>query len=246
LVKRPNKLLESVGPELALARPHLREVILRPGQLLCSPGEPIRFVCFPHGGIISRSIMFRDGAEIECALVGREGAIGAMATLGVRVALTRDVNLVEMSASLITRENLEHTRRLSPRFREVLEGYCAREMSSSVLSSACNAHHSLEQRMARWLLTCTDILERPEIPLGQGVPARLLGVQRTSANLVLQRLRSEGLISLGRSRLRILDRQRLLDWACECYDMLRSTADGDLTNGVRGPAGGLNASPSGP
>ena len=219
-MRRTNRFLASFGPDVEIIRPYLREVTLGAGQILCEPGDNIRKVYFLHAGMVSKLTVFEDGTEIECALVGREGAVGAMSALGLRTAVTRDICHMRVSAQVIDAARLHQAARVSETIHAALDRYCAWKMSYAIRNGACNARHPVEQRLCRWLLTCSDVLEEPEIRLPQDVFAKMLGVQRTSVNPILQRLRADGLIELGRSRLILTDRDGLIGRACECYDAM--------------------------
>jgi CRP-like cAMP-binding protein len=227
-VRRTNRFLASFGPDVEIIRPHLREVTLAAGQILCEPGERIHRVYFLNSGIVSKLTVFEDGAEIECAVVGREGAVGAMSALGLRTAVTRDVCHMRVTAQVCDVARLREAARASETIHAALDRYCAWKMSYAIRNGACNARHAVEQRLCRWLLTCSDVLEEPEIRLPQDVFAKMLGVQRTSVNPILQRLRAEGLIELSRSRLIVRDRAGLIDRACECYDAMASAENSVL------------------
>jgi CRP-like cAMP-binding protein len=221
MLPRRNRVLASFGADAALVLPHLRDVRLHAGQVLCDPGEPVRLVYLPHDGAVAKLAVFEDGSEIECALVGREGAIGISGAFGLPAAITRDVCLLEMRASAIPSEALNALRLRSRPIEDGLVRYATWKMSCAFLNGACNARHAVEQRLCRWLLMCSDVLERREIQLPQDVFAKMLGVQRTSVNPILQKLRGEGLISLGRARLIIEDRPALMASACECYGNMK-------------------------
>jgi CRP-like cAMP-binding protein len=212
-----NLMLAAFGPDIELIRPHLRSVELKAGQVLSEPGERIAHVYFLASGIASKLAVFEDGGEIECALVGRQGAVGALAVMGLTRALTRDVCHLPVRADVIEVGQLVAAARLSPLIARTLAHYCAWKTSCAVRNGACNARHAVEPRLCRWLLTCCDVLEAREIRLPQDIFAKMLGVQRTSVNPILQRLRADGLIDLGRSRLTVLDSRRLAARACECY-----------------------------
>ena len=94
-------------------------------------------------------------------------------------------------------------------------------MCTAIRNGACNACHSVEQRLSRWLLTCSDVLESDEIALSQDVFAKMLGVQRTSVNPTLRALQAAGAVALARSRVAIRDRAELNRHACECYQAMR-------------------------
>jgi CRP-like cAMP-binding protein len=179
-------------------------------------------VYFLHSGVVSKLTVFEDGTEIECALVGREGAVGALSALGLVTAVTRDICHLQVNASVCDVARLQDAVRASPTIHAALDRYCAWKMSYAIRNGACNARHPVEQRLCRWLLTCSDVLEETEIRLPQDVFAKMLGVQRTSVNPILQRLRAEGLIELARSRLILRDRPGLMDRTCECYEAMIS------------------------
>lgn len=225
MLSHANRLLAAFGQDLELCRPDLREVTLRSGQVLCEPGERIRYVYFLHAGAVSKLAVFSDGSEIECALVGREGAVGAMSVLGLGTSVTRDVCHFTVTASRLNADRLAQVCRVSQRVHDVLDRYGAWRMSCAIHNGACNGRHPVDRRLCRWLLTCSDVLERTDIPLSQDIFARMLGVQRTSISPTLQKLRAEGLVSLGRGRVVILDRGRLRGRACECYAAMRAAGE---------------------
>jgi CRP-like cAMP-binding protein len=102
-----------------------------------------------------------------------------------------------------------------------MEQYMARKLYTAIRNGACNACHSVEQRLSRWLLTCSDVLASDEIALPQDVFAKMLGVQRTSVNPTLRALQAAGAVALARSRVSILDRAVLNARTCECYRAMR-------------------------
>ena len=222
---RTNRFLASLGDEIDLIRPHLRETTLRPGQVLCEPGDTVSNVYFLHEGLVSKLAVFEDGTEIECCLVGRDGAVGATSAIGMKTAITRDVCHLKAHAACIDAEALERAARASERIHQAIDDYCAWKMSYIIRNGACNARHSVEQRLCRWLLTCSDVLERRQIDLRQDIFAKMLGVQRSSVNPILQRLQADGLIEIGRGRLIITRRPALTERACECYPAMREPAD---------------------
>ena len=221
MLPRNNGVLAAIGEDWDLIRPHLREVTLKAGQMLCEPGDAIRYVWFPHSGAVSKLMTFEDGSEIECALIGREGVVGAASVLGLRRAVTRDICHIEARASRLEAQRLIEACSASPHIHEVIEQYIVRKLCAAIRNGACNACHSVEQRLSRWLLTCSDVLESDEIALSQDVFAKMLGVQRTSVNPTLRALQAAGAVALARSRVAIRDRAELNRHACECYQAMR-------------------------
>jgi CRP-like cAMP-binding protein len=92
-------------------------------------------------------------------------------------------------------------------------------------SVACNALHTLDARLARWLLQTHDCLDGQPIPLTQDFLAQMLGVRRTTVTLTARLLQGAGMIQYSRGVVRIVDRARLEQTACECYATVRGHLD---------------------
>jgi len=80
----------------------------------------------------------------------------------------------------------------------------------------CSCHHTLEQRLARWLLFYRDRLGKKQFRLTQETLADLLGVRRSSLSAVAVDLRQRNLIHYSRGKIMILDPEALKQAACEC------------------------------
>src|SRR5579864_1375113 len=116
--------LAQLGEDADCLRPRLKRDTLQAGQVLCDPGERLRTVYFLENGAVSKLTVFEDGSEIENALIGREGAVGAMAALGLRTAVTRDVCHMRASALTIDSAELAEAARLSEPIHAALDRYC--------------------------------------------------------------------------------------------------------------------------
>jgi len=92
-------------------------------------------------------------------------------------------------------------------------------------SAACNAIHTIEARLSRWLLRCRDLTESEDLPLTQEFIAQMLGVRRTSVSIVANTLQQAGLIKYKRGHIRVLDLEALRESACECYWTVKSLSD---------------------
>ena len=92
-------------------------------------------------------------------------------------------------------------------------------------SSACNGLHSQEQRLARWLLTIADRVDREEYHVTQDFLSQMLGTHRPTVTITAGQLQSAGFIKHRRGYVEILDRESLQDIACECYGIIRELYD---------------------
>ena len=219
LVSR-NLVLREFGPDLDLIRGDLVRTRLCAGQVLNEPEEEIRNVYFLAEGVVSKLGVFENGQEVECVLAGRDSAIGCLSAIGLTTALTRDVNIFDAQAWSIPSKRLGWACRQSPLIARAVTKCGQAQMRYAIRVGACSALHGIEQRLARWLLTCSSLLERPDLGLRQELFAKVLGAQRSSVSPMLQRFQSDGLIELGRLRLTIVDREGLKRRACECYAAL--------------------------
>jgi CRP-like cAMP-binding protein len=89
-------------------------------------------------------------------------------------------------------------------------------------SAACNASHSAESRLARWLLRMHDLSEAKTLPLTQDFVAQMIGVRRNAVSLIAHELQQAGLIKYCRGHIQIANLEGLNDVACECYSAVKT------------------------
>ncbi|WP_421738560.1 Crp/Fnr family transcriptional regulator [Caulobacter sp.] len=217
-----NRLLLALpSDELALLSPHLLPVELERGRLLYDPGDRIDTIYFPHDGVISLMTLMENGAAIESAAIGREGALGLMAGISARQSLTR---AIVQSPGLASRLGVGALHDLCPRapvLRSLIDRHNEALFGHAIQSVACNALHAVEARFCRWLLSCHDRISVDTVQLTQEFLADMLGVQRTTVTAVAGSLQTKGLIRYRRGVVDILDRAGLESMACECYGAVR-------------------------
>lgn len=219
-----NRLLGSLGADdHALVAPHLAQVDLERGRLLYDPGDPIDVVYFPHDGVISLMTLMENGAAIESATIGREGALGLMAAVSPRQSLSRAIVQTPARVSRISVERLHDAWERSPRIRDLADRHNEALYGHVIQSVACNALHTVEARFCRWLLTCHDRISTDTVALTQEFLADMLGVQRTTVTAVARGLQDKGVIRYRRGVVDIVDRPGLERLTCECYGVISRT-----------------------
>ncbi|CAN7456750.1 Crp/Fnr family transcriptional regulator [Phenylobacterium sp. LjRoot219] len=206
--------------DFALVAPHLAQVELERGRLLYEPGDRIDSVYFPHDGVISMMTLMENGAAIESATIGHEGALGLHTAVTPRVSLSRAIVQTPVKASRISAAHLHDAWSKSARLRELVERHTEALFGHALQSVGCNALHSVEARFCRWLLTCDDRISTNTIALTQEFLADMLGVQRTTVTAVARSLQEKGAIQYRRGVLAIIDRAALEALACECYGVI--------------------------
>lgn len=197
-------------------------------EVLCEPDEPIRYVYFPTGGIISLLLVMEDGFTAEVGQVGTEGIVGLPVFLGVDRSHVRA--LVEMPGEAL-RMTVQAFRREVSRGGMpdgALQRYTQALMNQISQVTACNNRHSIEQRLCRWLLMTQDRVATEQFEVTQEFLSQVLGVHRPSITLAASGLQKAGLIRYSRGKLTILDREGLETASCECYRAIRKGFNGLL------------------
>jgi hypothetical protein len=88
-------------------------------------------------------------------------------------------------------------------------GYVQPTMVHSAQLAVCNSRHSLQQRLARWLLIAHDQLGRDEIPMTHQCLSRALGVHRAGVTTLVGKMEVAGLLRKGLGELVVADRAGL-------------------------------------
>lgn len=198
--------------------PTLEVVQLKLKVMLHKPGDAVPFVYFPGGGFCSIVAVLEDGSMVEVATIGREGAVGVISALddsrsaeGAMVQGATD-RCYRMPADVF---RAEMDRRGS--FYAVMTRYSNALVGFIMQSTACNAVHTIEKRLARWLLMAHDRMQSNAFPLTQEFVAMMLGATRPTVTVVAGTLQRAGLITYHRGVVTIVDRKRLERASCECY-----------------------------
>ena len=205
----------------AVERLSLQRVKLPVGREIERPGSRIANLFFIEEGIASMTATFEDGFQVEIALAGPESVLGASSMMGTRRSLNRVYMQVAgygyaSSMALATGEFLR-----GEKFHDLTLRYVQAQFIQSAQTAGCNAHHNVQQRMARWLLLCADRIGDRIIPLSQEYMAQMLGVRRPSVTIVANQLRKLDLIEYKRGKIKLLDIAGLESMACECYRVVR-------------------------
>ena len=217
-----NQLLSALPlEEYQRLLPHLEDISFPLGKVLYEPGESITEVYFPNEAMLSLVSVMTDGSTTEVGLVGNEGMTGLPVILGGGYSISQVIVQVQGTAKKLSAELLKREFFRGGKLQKLLLLYTQARLSQISLIAACKSHHTVEQRFARWLLTVNDCITKDELPLTQKFISQMLGVRRasvTEAALVLQKLK---IISSNRGHIKILERKKLEETACECYSSIK-------------------------
>ena len=125
---------------------------------------------------------------VEVAMVGRDSIFGASAALDGGIALNEAVVQLSGTASVLDVAELRKAAEQSLPFRTMLIRHEQALFAQALQSTTCNASHSVESRLSRWLLRARDLSGDDKLPLTQERFAQMLGVQRSSVSIVANTL----------------------------------------------------------
>ena len=230
-----NRLLAAMPAEvISRITPFLEAIPLRLKAVLHKPGEPVDHVYFPGDGFCSVLTVLEDGDMVEIATIGREGMVGASAVVngGPDPSLT----MVQAESDVCYRMSTtafetEMDRR--GEFSALLRRYAQALFGFVMQSTACNAVHSVEQRLARWLLMAQDRVACDQFPLTQEFVAMMLGATRPTVTVVAGALQRDDLIAYHRGHVTIVDRPGLERASCECYRITTALLNDVMSERVR-------------
>jgi CRP-like cAMP-binding protein len=207
-------------------RSSLKTVSLQPKQVLQNQGERLRYVYFPNGGVISMASILPDGNMVEAATIGDDGIVGIEAFFSEEATSATEtivqVPVPNDSAERLSVSDFRRELAARPSFHRAVARYVEVLYAVMTRLMACNAHHAVDQRCARWLLMMHDRMHGQAFHLSHEFLAAMLGVRRQSVSVIAGTFRAAGLIRYVHGRITVLDRKGLEASACECYPIVRA------------------------
>ena len=208
-------------------RPHLEYVNLPNHQVIHEAGGKLEFAYFPNGGLISLVVVMKDGRTAEAGVVGNEGFTGTPAAVGLSRGSLRAVVQITGDGFRVKVGSLQNALLSAPLLQLRLGRYAAIRGMQIAQTAACNWLHGIEQRLARWLLMTQDRVALGSLRITHDFLATMLGTDRPSVSLAAGVLQKKGLIEYTRGAVKVVNRKKLEDCACECYGVIRQY-DGEL------------------
>lgn len=167
-----------------------------------------------------------DGKIVEVGLVGNDGMSGLTALMGEETSPERAIVQIPNGGTRVELGVIKEEFMRGGLLQKLLLAYARKLMHQVSQTAACNASHTAEERLSRWLLMCSDRVEGPELKLTQEFIAEMLGTRRATVSLAAMVLQNDGLIEYDRGHIRIIDRPGLEAFTCECYQVTRDGKQG--------------------
>jgi CRP-like cAMP-binding protein len=216
-----NSILKAMQPDV-IRRLDLQPVDLPVNREIEFPGNCIEHLFFIEEGIASMTATFEDGFQVEVALAGSESVLGVSSLMGTRRSLNRVY--MQIGGFGFSSNTPAATREFNRGevFHDLTLRYIQAQFIQSAQTAGCNARHTVEQRLARWLLLCADRNKNRILPLSQEYIADMLGTARTTVTVIAGEFQRRNLIEYSRGKIRLIDRPGLEALSCECYRVVRS------------------------
>lgn len=165
------------------------------------------------------------GQTVEIGVIGREGMAGIDVLLGVDSTPNESMAQIPDGAFRVKTEIIRREFKRGGALHDLLLRYLHTLMMQISQSAACNRLHTIEERLARWLLMCQDCVELDDLALTQEFLGMMLGVRRAGVTGAALALQGDGYIDYKRGNITITDRQGLEEFGCECYGIVRAEYD---------------------
>jgi CRP-like cAMP-binding protein len=221
-----NRILRALPPEESSAiKRHLSPVEFQFDQVVYGYGDRIATVYFPDTFVSSATLTMEDGRTVEVGTFGNESAVGLSAWMGMATSPTTVISQIAGKGQAMPLDALTREAAALPQFNALLHRAVQVNATQAMHSAACNGLHSIEERLARWLLMTHDRVQADNMPLTQQFLAYMLGVYRPSVTIVARTLQNAGLIRYERGSVTIVDREGLESAACECYRTNKAVTD---------------------
>lgn len=221
-----NKLLASLSEEAQQRLfPNLKLVELPLGKVVYESGQQIHSVYFPVDCIVSLLYVMLDGASAEISVVGNEGIVGIAVFMGGDSTPSRAIVQSGGWAFQMPAAQLRKDFNTFPQLRMLMLRYTQSLITQMAQTAVCNRHHTIDQQLCRWLLLSLDRLPNNQLNMTQELIANMLGVRREGVTEAAGKLQKAGVITYSRGHITVIDREKLEELSCECYQVVKSETD---------------------
>ncbi|HEX8265808.1 MAG TPA: Crp/Fnr family transcriptional regulator [Pyrinomonadaceae bacterium] len=211
----PETEYREIAPDLQLVEMKSHDVINR-------PYEHVQYVYFPETSMVSSVKILEDGASVETGSIGREGVTGISVALSKRPSPKLSIVQIPGEGYRMKSDKFRAALKRNGLLSDLVSEFIFTNFTETAQCVACNSHHTVTERLAKWLLISQCKTGRKELELTQDFIAQMLGIHRPGVTLAALQLKNAGLIDYRRGLVRITDKEGLEEFACECYETLKS------------------------
>lgn len=189
------------------------------------PGGRPEAIYFPETGMASELVRMSDGRAIDGSPVGVDGFIGVPAILGVDRSFHHCVMQVPGSVLRVPTETVRALFENSPGFRSLTLQLVHARFVQATQCAACNLLHTMDQRLARWLLCARRHTSADSFQVTQEFISEMVGANRSTITTALGAFQRAGFVRFERGLVTIVDAPKLMTASCECYEVICAALD---------------------
>jgi CRP-like cAMP-binding protein len=217
-----NLILLALPPqECAKLFSSLEFVRLNLHHVMHEAGEVMRSAYFLNNGLGSVLTVLPDGKSVEVGLIGKEGFVGSAIVFDFKTSPLRVVVQADATAYRVDVPTLRKILPECPKLEKQIQRFAMALAMQSTQLAACNRLHDVEERLARWLLMSHDRIGGETMPLTQEFLGQMLGTRRSSVSVAASILQKAGMITYTRGNVTIVDKPKLAEAACDCYQIIQ-------------------------
>src|ERR1700674_5746329 len=218
-------LLATPADEYELMRPDLAYIDLPDHLSLHEPTQKIEFVYFPSRGMVSQVVVTKDGRTVEVGVVGNEGCVGAGLAVCLNRSSVREVIQIAGDGFRMMGNALERILPSAPKLQVILNRHAGLQGMQVAQTAACNRLHDIQERLSRWLLMTQDRVDLAVLPITHDFIATMMGPDRSTVSLAASIMQKKGIIEYIRGAVKVVNRRKLQNTACECYAAIQQFED---------------------
>jgi CRP-like cAMP-binding protein len=219
-----NAVLNALDED-SLTRLHLHRVQFELRHEMEFPGKRIEHLYFVESGMASMTTTFADGAQVEVGMFGYESIVGLSGLMGTKRSLNRIYTQIAGHGYSCRIGVARREFALGGTFQMLALQYVQAQLVEAVQSAGCNMKHTVDQRLARWLLLCADRAQSDRFIMSHIFLADMLGSSRPTVSLAARLLKDAKLIEYTRGTITLLNVPGLEARACECYHIIKDHLD---------------------
>jgi len=214
-------LLALPSQECTKLLPSLEFVRLNLHHVMHEAGEVMKSGYFLNNGMASVLAVQPDGKTVEVGLIGKEGFVGSAIVFDFK---TSPLRVIMQGDGTGYRVDVPTLRRILPKcpvLERLIQRFAMILAMQSTQLAACNRLHDVEERLARWLLMSHDRIGGDVMPITQEFLGQMLGTRRASVSVAASILQKAGMITYTRGNVTIVNKSKLADAACDCYQIIK-------------------------
>jgi CRP-like cAMP-binding protein len=226
-----NHILDALPKdEFQRIEPFLEPVTLSHGTILCHPEDRVKDVYFPTEGMISVTSISLDGKSVQIATVAKEGMTGIETILGVDSTTHQSLVQIPGEGFRMKTEIVRSEFKQCGALHDLLLRYTHAFLVQTSQSAICNRIHTVEEKLAAWLMTTSDRVDSNCLHLTQEFIAHMFGVNRPTVTSAASKLQTDGVIEYRRGKISIINAMGLEELACDCYQTVKQEYSSYINN----------------